>query len=348
MHRLLGWLALVGLGLETCLLRGPLQWFDVYAATASRALRDGPLARAVMDSTQASPYVGAALVVAGVLLALRARVDVRQIGAILLQLAAGLLLAWVFKMLFARARPGDLPWELAGDSFPSGHVAHAILCVGTTFRLVRRGDDHGGRLAGLIVLACGLAFVPLVAYSRVVLARHWVTDVVGSMLLGTALLALAPTPGPAATRRLLLLMPVLVFAAAATSAVGSRIQLPSPSTLSGAGASGWQANDDYLAGMEIDDPWAMERPSTRFTLLSPTYGKQMVDVNDGRSTILKVLARRHFDLTKLASQRLELLVDGAVVGAQPLGSGWRMLAFALPALTPGQHEFELRPLDRRR
>jgi hypothetical protein len=119
--------------------------------------------------------------------------------------------------------------------------------------------------------------------------------------------------------------------------------------MSGIGTGGWQPNEDYLGAMEIAFAWdPSEPPSNRFTLLTPKYGKQRVDVLDGRSTILKLLARPHFDMTKLASHRLELLVDGAVVGTQPLGSGWRMLAFALPTLTPGTHELELRPHRRGR
>ena len=87
-----------------------------------------------------------------------------------------------------------------------------------------------------------------------------------------------------------------------------------------------------------------------FTLLSPSYGKQWVDVRNGRNAILKVLARTHLDLMEATSHRLELLVDGTVVGAQRLDGRWRTLTFALPMLEPGTHQFELlsirRPLGR--
>jgi len=347
---LLGTLAILALLLETCLLRGTLEWFDVYVSTLSTGLQTGPIATLLMRFTNAAPYIGAALVVAGIVFALGADTDPREIASILVQLAAGLLLAWVFKMLFERARPGELPWDLTGDSFPSGHVANAVICVGTSCRLLRRGAyGRAGGVARLILVVCGLAFVPAVAFSRIVLARHWMTDVLGSLLLGSALVALAPRPRPATTRRLLVAMPLVLLVAWATSATGSRIRLPSPSSMSGIGTGRWQPNEDYLGAMEIAFAWdPSEPPSNRFTLLAPKYGKQRVDVLDGRSTILKLLARPQFDVSRLASRGLELLVDGAVVGTQPLGSGWRMLAFALPTLTPGPHELELRPrrLDR--
>lgn len=343
-RRRLGLAALFALVLETCLLRGTLEWFDVYVGSVARELCAGTFARFAVHSTIAAPYVGAALVVVAVLVSLRAGTDTSEIGSILVQLGAGLLLAAIVKVFFERARPGDLPWDLAGDSFPSGHVANAVLCVGTSFRLAWRGDDRGGALLRSVLVATGVAFVAIVSVSRLVLARHWMTDVVGSLLLGTALLALAPMPDRDATRRLLLATPFVLLLAWAAGATGSRIRLPSPSTPAGASATGWQANEDCLGAIEIDFAGAPSaRASGRFTLLSPTYARQRVDVHDGHSPILKLLARPHFDVAGIASQELQLLVDGAVVGTQPLGSGWQMLAFALPTLTPGPHEFELRP-----
>ena len=343
-RRRVGVAALFALVLETCLLRGTLEWFDVYVSSVARELCAGTFARFAVHSTIAAPYFGAALVVGAVLVSLRARTDASEIGWILVQLAAGLLLAAVLKVLFERARPGALPWDLAGDSFPSGHVANAVLCVGTSWRLVRRGTHRGGGLLRIVFVTVGLAFVAIVSVSRLVLARHWMTDVAGSVLLGIALLGLAPMPERAATRQLLIATPFILLVALVAGATGSRIRLPSPSTPAGASASGWQANEDCLGAMEIDFAGApSSRSSGRFTLLSPTYARQRVDVRDGHSPILKLLARPHFDVASIASQELQLLVDGAVVGTQPLGSGWQMLAFALPTLPPGPHEFELRP-----
>ncbi len=339
-----GLAALVALVLETCVLRGTLEWFDVYVNAIARELCEGTFARFAVHSTIAAPYVGAALVLGAVLVALRAGANVREIRSILVQLAAGLLLAALVKVFFERARPGDLPWDLAGDSFPSGHVANAVLCVGTSVRLVRRGDARVGSCLRIVLVAVGLAFVAIVSLSRLVLARHWMTDVVGSLLLGTALLALAPLPDRAANRRLVLATSFAVLVALVAIATGSRIRLPSPSTPFSASTTRWQPNDECLGAMEIDYGWTRSaRPLNRFTLLAPTYGKQRVDVHDGRSPILKLLARPDVAISSIAEQELELLVDGAVVGTQSLGSGWQVLAFALPALTPGAHEFELRP-----
>ncbi|MGH7893371.1 MAG: hypothetical protein ACREQL_01820, partial [Candidatus Binatia bacterium] len=191
-------------------------------------------------------------------------------------------------------------------------------------------------------------YVPAVVFTRLVLARHWMTDVTASLLLGGSLIALAPAPRPAATRRLLLALPPVLVGVWVSVATGSRIRLPSPSTFWGDPPGGLRTTDDSLCAVEIDDDafgstgWTGDQ----FTLLAPIYGKQWVDVRNGRGTILKLRARTHFGLTAAASRRLELLVDGTVIGSQPLETRWRTLAFALPALAPGPHEFELLTLER--
>ncbi|WP_051191561.1 phosphatase PAP2 family protein [Microbacterium luticocti] len=102
---------------------------------------------------------------------------------------AGLLLAipWgvveVMKVLVRRPRPdaADLPSQLvplpASFSFPSGHTAFAAaLCCAVVLVLA----GHRGRVSALVV---GVAFVLLVAWSRVHLGVHHPTDVVASLLV---------------------------------------------------------------------------------------------------------------------------------------------------------------------
>ena len=82
-------------------------------------------------------------------------------------------------------------------------------------------------------------------------------------------------------------------------------------------------------------------------MLHPIIGRglgALVDFSGGRSTILRLLARTHLDVEDASEPRLALLIDGTVVGSQPLDTHWRTLAFALPVLEPGPHVVELLPL----
>ncbi len=344
-HVVLGLLALVACGVQTLLLDGRLEWLDAYVSAAVRSLPSHEVALVFRAITHAAPFVGAGLVIAGIFVALRRGQDTWRIAAILVQLAVGLLLAWALKAVFHRVRPAALPWNVVGDSFPSGHVMNAALCVGTAWRLAlpraARGD-FGPLRAALAVGGC--VYVLAVAVTRVVLARHWPTDVTASLLLGTAWVALAPAPRPAVTRRLLLATPAILMVICVSAATGSRIALPSPSRLDGATPDGLHQDHDALFAVEIDDaPSPPSGGTVSYTLLAPTLGKQWVEVRDGRSAVLKLIARTHLDSVAMAANRLELLIDGTPVGVQPLQADWRTLAFALPTLEPGTHQFELLP-----
>lgn len=78
--------------------------------------------------------------------------------------------------------PGDwwIRFHLAG--YPSGHAYHAAFLWGW---LARRSRERWAR-------TCCLAAIGLVGVTRVYLERHWLTDVLGSLLLASCVLPLAP------------------------------------------------------------------------------------------------------------------------------------------------------------
>ncbi|BBH17320.1 hypothetical protein Back2_16070 [Nocardioides baekrokdamisoli] len=102
---------------------------------------------------------------------------------------------------FDRARP---PWQfaehhLSSPGYPSGHVTGAMAVVGATLVTVKMLTRRPAfrRLWYLV----GAVIVVLIAYDRLALGRHYVTDVVGGLLLGggTVLLGLmlySPLPKP--------------------------------------------------------------------------------------------------------------------------------------------------------
>lgn len=95
-----------------------------------------------------------------------------------------------FKVLVARQRPDSgllfdpLAPENGADSFPSGHVTFAVTLAFGVYFLAR-----GTRWAKFAAVS-GVIVVALVAWSRLYIGVHYPSDVVGSVLAGTAAVVL--------------------------------------------------------------------------------------------------------------------------------------------------------------
>lgn len=101
-----------------------------------------------------------------------------------------------------RPRPNSAPW-----GFPSGHVLSLVVFFGVVAFLLVTLTDRRRRFRILACLPCAVT-VSLVAASRILLDMHWLSDVIGGFVLGTAYLLLAlwahqrifvPRPAAAAT-----------------------------------------------------------------------------------------------------------------------------------------------------
>ncbi|PZG18171.1 phosphatase PAP2 family protein [Nonomuraea aridisoli] len=103
-------------------------------------------------------------------------------------ITVGGLLALVLKIVVARARP-HLPDPVAlapGDSFPSGHAVNATIGAGVIVLLLLPALPRWWRR----VAWCVAWFLALsVAYTRVALGVHWVSDAVAGVVLGVAVVA---------------------------------------------------------------------------------------------------------------------------------------------------------------
>ncbi len=94
---------------------------------------------------------------------------------------------WSMKWLIGSPRP-SIPAYADPFAFPSGHTAQA------TFFLLWLSMAYSKKLAyvpRILVLSTGLMVVFLVAFSRLVLQAHWVSDVMAGFLLGTLWLFIA-------------------------------------------------------------------------------------------------------------------------------------------------------------
>lgn len=132
-------------------------------------------------------------------------------------------------------RPPNLPFDL-GYSFPSGHTMKAVVLFGFLAVIVARSIRENRRwlpysLAGLMII--------MVALSRLYFGVHWLSDILGSITLGMAWLAILGIAyyhhTRAETRWLgLSLISILIIAGAATIKTGigretdTKLYLPKP------------------------------------------------------------------------------------------------------------------------
>jgi undecaprenyl-diphosphatase len=105
----------------------------------------------------------------------------RALGAWVLTWVAAEVLLTAAKAYFHRGRPLDPLVAVDGYSFPSGH---AVAAAATAVALVLVLMPSGPRRSKWEAIAVLFAFV--MAFSRVYLNAHWLSDVVAGVVLGAA------------------------------------------------------------------------------------------------------------------------------------------------------------------
>lgn len=110
----------------------------------------------------------------------------RLAAGVLVAVAATAALMTAIKLGVQVGRPPLVTSIAPGFSFPSGHSTMAVVTMGLLGWLVMGGE--GGRWRRL-ALAPILLLIVLIPFSRVYLAAHWPSDVMGGMLLGAAVVA---------------------------------------------------------------------------------------------------------------------------------------------------------------
>ena len=74
----------------------------------------------------------------------------------------------------------------AGNSFPSGHVVRSVIVYGLAAFIVYRLAEREWR--GRLAAAAAAVIVAAISFDRVYLGVHWLSDVVGGLLLGSVCL----------------------------------------------------------------------------------------------------------------------------------------------------------------
>jgi membrane protein DedA with SNARE-associated domain/membrane-associated phospholipid phosphatase len=153
--------------------------------------------------TAALSYLGSVGVVSGItlltaLLLIWKRHWYRLL-ALFLTVPGGMLLNVLLKIAFARHRPRNPFIMVPGYSFPSGHAVAATLLYGTLAVLIAlTADAWRGRVSAFIVAAL---LILLIAFTRVALGVHYLSDVLGGITVGLAWLALCLTAVDTLSRR---------------------------------------------------------------------------------------------------------------------------------------------------
>lgn len=171
---------LIGLSVALGLAVAKAQWLagrDTAISDNLHALDSGWLHTIVMIvSAVFSPIGGIAILALSTLgLALRGRLrDALMVAAVI---SCGWLSALVVKVAVDRPRPSFATAD--GGGYPSGHVALATAVVFAVFFLARSVDWRD------TVATAGPMLIVLVAFARVILGAHYLTDTIGSVLLAS-------------------------------------------------------------------------------------------------------------------------------------------------------------------
>ena len=164
--------------------------FDVQVARWLREHASPEVTRWMLLVTDLHSTIAVSCYGAIVAAALAWRRQWRHLATVFVCVAGGLTLNVLMKLAFHRARPvlDDPLLTLTSYSFPSGHVAGTTLMYGLivawTFTRTRRP------LVRAAVAIAAAAAIALVAFTRMYLGVHYLSDVVAAFAEGVAWLAL--------------------------------------------------------------------------------------------------------------------------------------------------------------
>lgn len=129
----------------------------------------------------------------------------------------------LLKFTLGRSRPLSMYSGLERFSFPSGHATMTAVVLGLLACLVSRGAPAWAKAA---VGTLAAAYVGLVAFSRLYLGAHWMSDVLGGVALAATWVSLAALVHGLHQRREHFAPRKLLVAAVGTLAMAGAIWIP--------------------------------------------------------------------------------------------------------------------------
>jgi undecaprenyl-diphosphatase len=168
---------------------GELEAFDIHFARALHDARSPEWHQAftVVSWFGSRQVLAAATVAVGVTLLVRQQV-LLTFGWVAAQ-AGGGLLNGVLKETFERTRPEFADPMLAASSwsFPSGHAMGTFIFCGVGCYLLLRG--HRSWTTAAMIVAVSASWCVVMAFSRLYLGVHYVSDVAAGLVAGVAWVA---------------------------------------------------------------------------------------------------------------------------------------------------------------
>jgi membrane protein DedA with SNARE-associated domain/membrane-associated phospholipid phosphatase len=165
----------------------PLVRIDQLLYTALQTLRTDMADTLMIAATELGSATVAIAVITGIAAVLAWKRCWRTLAYWLTAVGFAQALVWILKITLERTRPNAMYNGADQYSFPSGHAASSIVLYGFLAFLLAHGQKRGARVT-ITLLAAGLA--GLIAFSRLYLGAHWLSDVLASLSLGTAWVAL--------------------------------------------------------------------------------------------------------------------------------------------------------------
>ncbi|MGK2944717.1 MAG: VTT domain-containing protein [Desulfuromonadales bacterium] len=176
-----GW---VFLGVLEDLVHGdPLVLVDQAVYQFLQALRTQWGDQVLVVVTELGDGVVNIAIASAVLLALLFRRQFRAAGFWLLALSGAAGLVQLFKLTLHRPRPIDVYQGVASWGFPSGHTTMSVVLYGFLAILLVRRFKPGHRW---LPFGFAIGMSMLIAFSRLYLGAHWLSDVLGGLALGWA------------------------------------------------------------------------------------------------------------------------------------------------------------------
>jgi membrane-associated phospholipid phosphatase len=158
------------------------QWLHRHATPA--------LTRAMLIVTNLHSTIAIGCYTAVAALVLAFKRQWRRLSLVVVAVGGGLALNVLMKLAFHRARPvfDDPLLTLSTYSFPSGHVAASTIFYGLLVAWVFRRTRSAALRA--LAIAAAVVLIALVAFSRMVLGVHYLSDVCAAFAEGVAWLAI--------------------------------------------------------------------------------------------------------------------------------------------------------------